>query len=80
MGCLQAVDLVVGEWVAVVGEGIAVVAVEGVDRFEDQGRRIHRTVGVVLVPELKPEESKRTIISVDDLGDRESKRRVEQVQ
>jgi hypothetical protein len=62
---------------AVVGEGI-VVAVGGFDRFEDQGRRIHQTVAVVSGPKSK--ESKRTIISVDDLVDRESGGRVEKGQ
>ena len=65
------------ERAAVVGEGI-VVAVEGFDRFEDQGRRIHQTVAVV--PGPKPKESKRTIISVGDLVDRESGGRIEEVQ
>ena len=62
----------------VVGEGIVVVAVEGFDRSEDRGRRIHQTVGVV--PGPKPKESKRTIISIGDLVDRESRRRIEEVQ
>ena len=62
---------------AVVEEGI-VVAVEGFDRFEDQGRRIHQTVAVV--PGPKPKESKRTTISTDDFVDRESRGRLEEVQ
>ena len=53
---------------AVAEEGIVVV--EGFDRFEGQERRIRRTV--VVVPGQKPEKYKRTIISVDDLIDRES--------
>jgi len=43
-------DAVEGQAV-VVGEEIVVAAVEGVDRFGDQGRRIHRTV--VVVPGLR---------------------------
>jgi len=53
---LQVVDLVVVERAAVVGEGIAVVVVEGFDRSGDQGRRIHRTAAVA--PEPKPEKPK----------------------
>jgi len=53
---LEAADLVVVERVAAVGEGIVVVAVEGFDRFADQGRRIHHTV-VAVVPEPKPEKT-----------------------
>ena len=49
------------EPVVVVGEGI-VVAEGGFDRFEDQERRIHRTVAVA--PGQKPGEYKRTIISI----------------
>ena len=66
--------------VVVVGEGIVVVAVGGwgFDHFEVQGRRIHRTVAVVLVPRSKG--SKRTMISIDDPVDRESGGRVEEVQ
>lgn len=58
--------------VVVAGEGIVVVAAGGFDHFEDRGRRIHQTVGVVSV--LKSKGSKRTIISIDDLVDRESRR------
>lgn len=64
----QVVDLAVVEQPAVAEEGIVVV--EGFDRFEGQERRIRRTV--VVVPGQKPEKYKRTIISVDDLIDRES--------
>jgi len=46
---VAAEDVVEGRAV-VVGEGI-VVAVEGFDRFEGQGRRIHRTV--VVAPGLR---------------------------
>ena len=63
--------------VVVAGEGI-VVAAGGFDHFEDRGRRIHQTVGVVSV--LKSKGSKRTIISIDDLVDRESRGRVEEIQ
>ena len=42
--------------VAVVGEEIVVVAVEGFDRFEDQERRIHQTV--VVARGQKSEEHK----------------------
>ena len=65
-------------WAVVVGEGIAVVAVEGFDRSEGQGRRIRQTVAVV--PGPKPKESNRTIISIDDHVDRESKGKVKEVQ
>ena len=65
-------------WAAVVGEGIVVVAVEEFDRSEGQGRRIRQTVAVV--PGPKPKEFKRAIISIDDLVDRESRGRVEEVQ
>jgi len=64
--------------VVVAGEGIVVVAVGGFDHFEDRGRRIHQTVGAALVPKSKG--SKRTIISIDDLVDRESRGRVEEIQ
>lgn len=51
---VAAEDVVEGRAV-VVGEGI-VVAVGGFDRFEDQGRRIHRTV--VVAPGLRPKNDR----------------------
>jgi len=46
---LQVVE-VVAKRAAVVGEGIVVVVVEGVDRFEGLGYRTRQTVVVVLGP------------------------------